>query len=132
MGAGGDQDLPHQMANAAARGDLRTVRTLLESGLDPNAANLFGRTAIQVMMMGSPQMAELLLQGGADPNLPDPATGLLPAHDAAREGFLDTLRVLRRGGARFDLRDKRGRRPLDLAEEAGHHHVARYLREVSG
>nr|XP_020645992.1 cyclin-dependent kinase 4 inhibitor B-like [Pogona vitticeps] len=131
MDAGGEEGRAHQMANAAARGDLEPVRRLLESGTDPNAANLFGRTPIQVMMMGSPQMAELLLQGGADPNLPDPTTGSLPAHDAARAGFLDTLRALRRGGACFDLPDKWGHRPLDLAEEAGHHQVARYLREGS-
>lgn len=120
------------MANAAARGDVETVRTLLESGVDPNAANLFGRTPIQVMMMGNPRMAELLLEGGADPNRADPSTGALPAHDAAREGFLDTLRALRRGGARLDRRDKRGHRPVDLAEEAGHRHVVRYIREATG
>ncbi|KAJ7335430.1 hypothetical protein JRQ81_013371 [Phrynocephalus forsythii] len=83
----------------------------------------------QVMMMGSPQVAELLLRSGAEPNLPDPATGSLPAHDAARGGHLDTLRVLRRRGARFDRPDRWGRLPLDLAVENGWTHAASYLSE---
>ncbi|XP_053227160.1 histone-lysine N-methyltransferase EHMT1-like [Podarcis raffonei] len=81
----------------------------------------------QVMRMGDPRVAELLLRWGADPNVPDPSTGSCPAHDAAREGFLDTLRVLRSGGARLDLPDRRGRLPVDVAEENGHRHVVRYL-----
>nr|XP_028568980.1 cyclin-dependent kinase inhibitor 2A-like [Podarcis muralis] len=85
----------------------------------------------QVMRMGDPRVAELLLRWGADPNVPDPSTGSCPAHDAAREGFLDTLRVLRSGGARLDLPDRRGRLPVDVAEENGHRHVVRYLARLA-
>lgn len=74
-------------------------------------------------------MAELLLQRGADPNRPDPSTGTLPAHDAAREGFLDTLQVLLQGGARIDVPDNAGRLPIDLAGESGCSHAVRYLGE---
>ncbi|KAJ6669508.1 hypothetical protein lerEdw1_000056 [Lerista edwardsae] len=170
----------HQLANAAARGRLEEVRSLLASGTDPNAVNFFGRTPIQVghsgrheivsyavrpqpgfpsrnpvrdansqaspnvgstgafspllqvMKMGCPRVAELLLQSGANPNLPDPSTGMFPAHDVAQEGFLDTLKVLHQGGARFDLRDQWGRLPLDLAEEREQDHVVRYLRGLPG
>ncbi|XP_019570624.2 cyclin-dependent kinase inhibitor 2A isoform X2 [Rhinolophus sinicus] len=86
----------------------------------------------QVMMMGSARVAELLLLHGADPNCADPITLTRPVHDAAREGFLDTLVVLHQAGARLDVRDARGRLPVDLAEERGHRHVARYLREAAG
>ncbi|XP_042309145.1 cyclin-dependent kinase inhibitor 2A-like [Sceloporus undulatus] len=79
------------------------------------------------MMMGNPQVAALLLEAGADPNLPDRATGSLPAHDAAGQGFLETLQVLHRGGARLDLPDRWGRLPMDLARENGHSRVALYL-----
>ncbi|XP_039077189.1 cyclin-dependent kinase inhibitor 2A isoform X3 [Hyaena hyaena] len=80
------------------------------------------------MMMGSTRVAELLLLHGADPNCADPATLTRPVHDAAREGFLDTLVVLHRAGARLDVRDAWGRLPVDLAEERGHRDVVRYLR----
>uniref|UniRef100_A0ACB8ESU5 Uncharacterized protein n=1 Tax=Sphaerodactylus townsendi TaxID=933632 RepID=A0ACB8ESU5_9SAUR len=84
-------------------------------------------SGFKVMMMGSPKVAEILLEGGADPNRPDPTTGALPAHDAARQGFLDTLLVLSAGGARLDASDASGRLPIDLAQEAGHRHVVRFL-----
>ncbi|XP_066468692.1 cyclin-dependent kinase 4 inhibitor B-like [Tiliqua scincoides] len=119
------------LTSAAAQGRVAEVRRLLDEGADPNAVNAYGRTAIQVMQLGSPSLAGLLLQRGADPNRPDPSTGALPAHDAAREGFLDTLRVLLRGGARLDLPDRRGRLPVDLAEESGRSHVVRYLRGLA-
>uniref|UniRef100_A0A674KIY6 Uncharacterized protein n=1 Tax=Terrapene triunguis TaxID=2587831 RepID=A0A674KIY6_9SAUR len=114
--------------NAAALGNLEKVRELLDQRADPNAVNSYDRTPIQVMMMGNTQVAELLLQRGADPNRPDPRTGSLPVHDAARDGFLDTLVALHRGGARLDLRDKSGRLPIDLAAESGHQQVVSYLR----
>ncbi|ERE86201.1 cyclin-dependent kinase 4 inhibitor B [Cricetulus griseus] len=128
LGGGSDAGL----ATAAARGQVETVRQLLEAGVDPNAVNRFGRRPIQVMMMGSTQVAELLLLHGAEPNCADPNTLTRPVHDAAREGFLDTLVVLHRAGARLDVRDTWGRLPVDLAEEMGHHDIAIYLHAATG
>lgn len=127
-GGSGDAGL----ASAAARGQVETVRQLLEAGADPNKVNCFGRSPIQVMMMGSARVAELLLLHGADPNCADSATLTRPVHDAAREGFLDTLVALHRAGARLDVRDAWGRLPVDLAEERGHRVVARYLHVAAG
>uniref|UniRef100_A0A452TGI3 Cyclin dependent kinase inhibitor 2B n=1 Tax=Ursus maritimus TaxID=29073 RepID=A0A452TGI3_URSMA len=93
LGGGGDDA---GLANAAAQGQVETVRQLLEAGADPNGVNRFGRRPIQVMMMGSTRVAELLLLHGAEPNCADEATLTRPVHDAAREGFLDTLVVLHR------------------------------------
>ncbi|NXF23316.1 CDN2B inhibitor, partial [Rhodinocichla rosea] len=104
-----------ELASAAARRDPQRLGELLDGAADPNAANSYGRTPIQVMMLGSPRVPELLLRHGADPNLPDPRTGCLPVHDAARAGFLGSLAALHRAGARLDLPDGRGRLPLDVA-----------------
>lgn len=84
----------------------------------------------QVTMLGSPRVAELLLQRGADPNRPDPRTGCRPAHDAARAGFLDTLAALHRAGARLDLPDGRGRLPIDVAAGGPHGPVGCHLRRL--
>ncbi|XP_065764421.1 cyclin-dependent kinase inhibitor 2A-like isoform X1 [Muntiacus reevesi] len=119
------------LAAAAARGRADEVRALLEAGASANAPNRYGRSAIQVMMMGSTRVAKLLLLHGADPNCADPATLTRPVHDAAREGFLDTLVALHRAGARLDVRDAWGRLPVDLAEERGHRDVAGYLRAAA-
>ncbi|XP_006098191.2 cyclin-dependent kinase inhibitor 2A [Myotis lucifugus] len=116
------------LAAAAARGRAEEVQALLQAGASPNAPNSHGRTPIQVMMMGSTRVAELLLIHGADPNCADPATLTRPVHDAAWEGFLDTLVALHRAGAQLDVRDAWGRLPVDLAEERGHRHIVGYLR----
>lgn len=84
------------------------------------------------MMMGNTRVAELLLIHGADPNCADPATLTRPVHDAAREGFLDTLVALHRAGARLDVRDAWGRLPVDLAEERGHRDIVGYLCATAG
>ncbi|XP_056180082.1 cyclin-dependent kinase 4 inhibitor B-like isoform X3 [Falco biarmicus] len=117
-----------RLCSAAARGDREEVRKLLDAGADPNGTNSFGRTSLQVMMLGSPRVAELLLQRGADPNRPDPSTGCFPVHDAASAGFLETLEALHRAGARLDLPDGFGRLPLDVAAGGPHGPVGRYLR----
>ncbi|XP_069864149.1 cyclin-dependent kinase inhibitor 2A-like [Dipodomys merriami] len=121
-----------QLATAAARGRVEEVRALLEAGVAADAVNRHGRRPIQVMMMGNPRVAELLLLHGAEPNWVDPATLTRPVHDAAREGFLDTLVMLHRAGAQLHVRDAWGRLPVDLAEEQGHWEVARYLRAAAG
>ncbi|XP_006881403.1 PREDICTED: uncharacterized protein LOC102843463 [Elephantulus edwardii] len=117
-----------RLAQAAAQGRTREVRLLLQVGVPPNVPNRFGRCPIQVMMFGNTQVAELLLSYGAEPNLADPVTLTRPVHDAAREGFLDTLMVLHRNGARLDVRDMWGRLPVDLAEQQGHRDIVHYLR----
>ncbi|KAG8595449.1 hypothetical protein GDO81_001521 [Engystomops pustulosus] len=108
--------MAEEMTKAAAQGNLQLVRTHLESGVNPNTRNSYGRTPIQVMMMGNPHLAQLLIDHGADPNLPDPTTGTCPAHDAIRGGFVDTLAVLLKGGASVNgPLDNYGARPIDLA-----------------
>ncbi|KAG8130502.1 hypothetical protein E2320_017077 [Naja naja] len=116
-----------RLSRAAAEGNLADLRRLLDDGADPNGLNVYGRSAIQVMKLGTPRVAALLLERGADPNVPDPSTGSLPVHDAAREGFLDTLQVLVSGGARLDLPNYYGRLPLDEAVESGQSQVVHFL-----
>ncbi|KAM7093473.1 cyclin-dependent kinase 4 inhibitor B-like isoform 1-T1 [Molossus nigricans] len=121
-----------RLARAAARGRSDEVLALLQAGAPPNAPNRYGRSPIQVMMMGNAGVAKLLLLHGADPNCADPDTLTRPVHDAAREGYLETLVVLHRGGARLDVRDAWGRLPVDLAEERGHREITQYLHAAEG
>uniref|UniRef100_A0A8C3BZI1 Cyclin dependent kinase inhibitor 2A n=1 Tax=Cairina moschata TaxID=8855 RepID=A0A8C3BZI1_CAIMO len=111
--------------------ELKKVKVLPQHRQPPSPPPL-SALRTEVMMLGSPRVAELLLQRGADPNRPDPRTGCLPAHDAARAGFLDTLAALHRAGARLDLPDGRGRLPLDVAAGGPHGPVGRFLRQPPG
>lgn len=119
-----------ELASAAARGNTERVTILLQNRLDVNGVNCFGRTPLQVMMMGSTPMARLLLEHGADPNIHDRHTGTTPLHDAARMGFLDTVEVLIEYRADPNARDNRDCRPVDLAEENGHVGVVDFFKSL--
>ncbi|MCJ8730152.1 hypothetical protein PDJAM_G00180740 [Pangasius djambal] len=119
--------LANELTSAAAAGDTARAEVLLQNGAEVNRANRFGRTPVQVMMMGSVSMASLLLSHGANPNMADVSTGVTPLHDAAREGFLLTVQLLVRAGADVTALDSRGRSPAQHALQSGHAHIAKYL-----
>lgn len=85
---------------------------------------------LQVMMMGNTPLAHLLLEYGADPNVPDPGTGSSPLHDAARTGFMDTLRLLIRFNADPNATDHSNLRPVDVARQTGHMDVVEFLSRI--
>ena len=69
---------------AAAKGNIRTARALLDLGADVNARNSTGDTALRVAASdGTPDVAKLLLEAGGDLLLPGRL--LLTPLDRARE-----------------------------------------------
>lgn len=75
-------------------------------------------------------MAQLLLDYGADPNVADGRTEVTPLHDAAREGFLETVRLLVRHHADPLARDRFNHLPVDLARQSGHGDVVHFLENL--
>lgn len=116
-----------ELTTAAAQGNTEVVEELLRNGAQVNGHNRFGRTALQVMMMGSTPVARLLLTHGANPNVADISTGHTPLHDAARTGFLDTVQLLVQFSANPQAVDKANCRPVDLAMKHGHKDVVDFL-----
>ncbi|XP_018407975.1 PREDICTED: cyclin-dependent kinase 4 inhibitor C [Nanorana parkeri] len=114
------------MTTAAARGDLEQLDDLLRSSPNVDAPNRFGRTALQVMRLGCPAIASLLLGRGADPNLQD-SCGFSVLHDTARAGFCDTMRILLDFHADVNLQDNDGNIALHLAAKEGHLHMVQFL-----
>lgn len=82
---------------------------------------------MQVVKLGHSPLIHALLSAGADPNLRDPVCGLTVMHDAAREGFIDSVCVLVNHGADVNLVDGQGNLPLHLAAKEGHVEVVRLL-----
>lgn len=82
------------------------------------------------MMFGSPTIALELLKQGASPNVQDDS-GTSPIHDAARTGFLDTLKVLVEHGADVNAPDGTGALPIHLAVREGHSAVVSFLASES-
>lgn len=71
-------------------------------------------------------MVEALLRSGANPNVRDPSKGLTVTHDAARDGYADTLEVLL-SRADVNLKDDSGNLPLHLAAREGHQDIVELL-----
>ncbi|XP_038135248.1 cyclin-dependent kinase 4 inhibitor C-like [Cyprinodon tularosa] len=121
--------LTDALCNASASGNIEKVLLLLQAGANVNGLNRFGRTALQVVKLGHSALVEALLDKGADPNALDPVQHLSVTHDAAREGFVDTVRVLIHHGADVNRVDQHGNLPLHLAEREGHQEVVKLLLE---
>ncbi|XP_070764398.1 cyclin-dependent kinase 4 inhibitor C [Enoplosus armatus] len=115
------------LCTASARGNLPEVLSLLQNGADVNGFNKYKRTALQVVMLGNTALVRALLVAGADPNLRDRVLSLTVTHDAAREGFIDSVRVLVDHGADPNLVDDLGNLPLHLAAREGHLEVVQLL-----
>jgi len=77
---------------AARRGYVEVVNELAKAGVPPDATNNLGLTAlIEAVAMGDgsdkyEKIVQLLLDAGADPNLPDRA-GVTPMRHARQRGF---------------------------------------------
>lgn len=98
--------------------DERTVKSLTKLGLDIDAKNVDGMTAL---MFGAhdARMVRLLIDAGADVNARSAVdrTPLLLACTFA--GNLDSVQALLDGGARIDVADGRGWTPLIVAARTG-------------
>ena len=106
---------------AALYGDTPSARLLLEMGVDPNARNDAGATAL-LWAVDDPETTRLLLERGADPNVrsADGRTPLLVA--AARFGAGEVVKALLDRGATLD-----GQAVLSQAADAGDATVMRLL-----
>ena len=121
---------------AARNGHHRAVQVLLEQKTDVNSQANLGKTALnQAGTFASSHsrgreadIVRLLLDHGADPNIPDDSHST-PLHRASSLGLLDVARLLLSYGANIDEKDEKGRTPFQLASEEGHHEMTKLLLE---
>ncbi len=96
--AGGPADSP--VADAAERGDLAEVRSLLRAGADVNAAQNDGMTALHwAASNGHAEIARTLLYAGATVRATTRLGGYTPLHLAARSGDTEIAGILLDAGA---------------------------------
>jgi len=101
------------------------VRRLLDHGVDvePVADNPSKVRPLHSAVAGrSPEVVDLLLQGGADPNVRQEG-GFTPLMGAAAAGCEEMVRRLLEAGAEKGARTDDGKTALDLALERGHEHL---------
>jgi ankyrin repeat protein len=109
------------LVSAILGNSVALVGLLLESKADVNATDPHGWTPLHFASEEVlPQMASLLLAKNADPNLKDDE-GNTPLHRAvfSARGRDEVVRLLRKAGARDDVKNKAGETPRSLADRLG-------------
>jgi ankyrin repeat protein len=112
---------------AACVGNLAQVKSLVESGADPNAKDDFGWTPLYwAVSTGQEEVAEYLIRRGAqvDAKMVNERTLL---HQAAQAGVVHLVEVLISKGLDVKGTTTEGYTPLHLAAEAGRREVAEIL-----
>jgi uncharacterized protein len=126
------------LAAAIRDGDLSIVREAIrkDPGLATEPLRLFGgRTALHVVadwpgyFPNGPQIVDMLIGAGADPNFrdPDKEKSETPLHWAASSDDVDVARALIDGGAALDIPDGSIGTPLENAVGYGCWRVAHLL-----
>ena len=116
--AGGLPDSP--LADAAMRGDVEAVRTLLNDGAEVNAAQGDGMTALHwAGELGDVGLAEMLIYAGANLESVTRNGAQTALHVASEVGKEPVVTVLLEAGANARAASKGGSTPLHFAAMAG-------------
>ncbi len=102
---------------------------LVRHGADVGAV---ARNPMKVMPLHSAaaahsgEIVRLLLENGADPNVPQEG-GWVPLHEAAQIGDKEMVKALVQHGADPKMRSAAGKTPADMAHEKGHEDILNLL-----
>ncbi|XP_068604630.1 ankyrin repeat domain-containing protein 12 [Brachionichthys hirsutus] len=101
---------------AAIRGDAKQVKDLISLGADVNVKDFAGWTPLhEACNLGYYDVAKVLIAAGAEVN----TQGLdddTPLHDASSSGHKAIVKLLLRHGGNAFQANKRGERPVDVAD----------------
>ena len=115
---------------AAEKGNIEAVKQYIAAGSDVNAKDNNGWTPLHYV--ANKEVAELLIDEGADVNKKISQEGITPLHFAAWQGRSEIAELLIAEGADVNAKDDGGRTPLDWAEEVEHTETADLLRKHGG
>ena len=108
------------VADAAERGDIEMVRSLLKSGADVNAAQGDGMTALHwAALQDDADMAAMLVYAGANLEATTRLGGNTPLHLASRQANTIAIEALLEAGSDVNAFTSTGVRALHLAAAAG-------------
>jgi ankyrin repeat protein len=119
-GLAGHAAAPAPVADAAMRRDLETVRTLLRQGVDVNAAQGDGMTALHwAATHADAAMTEVLLYAGANVKATSRLGRHTPLHVAAQSGAAPVVTSLLARGADANAATSTGATALMFAAQSG-------------
>jgi ankyrin repeat protein len=108
------------IADAAMRGDVAAVRSLIKSGAEVNAAQGDGMTALHwAADLGNEELARILVAAGANVNARTRIGHHAPLHVAAENGHGPIVRLLADAGADVRATSLGGVTPLHAAALSG-------------
>ena len=108
------------VADAAMRGDVESVRSLLRNGADVNAAQGDGMTALHWAAENDlTELAEMLIYAGGNPEATTRIGKFAPLHVAAGKGSVGVVGALLTAGANLERRTTTGESPLHYAASSG-------------
>ena len=118
---GAQSPVPSPVADAAERGDVATVKSLLKDGADVNAAQGDGMSALHwAADRGNAELAELLIFAGANLSAQTRIGQYTALHLAAKTGSAGVTKVLLKAGADVNVRSTNSSvTPLHLAASSG-------------
>ena len=115
---------------AAGKGDIPEIRRLLNAGIDIESRTADGSTPLHyAAYYAQPDAASALIALDADINAQS-TDGTTPLHDAVWSRHSPTIQVFLDAGAKADIRDSEGRRPVDIADAEGMEKDEQYHRLV--
>lgn len=102
------------MRAAQVNAKLPIVKRLISAGIDVNARNTFGRSALhEAAAKGNVRTCELLIDAGANLDVSD-IDGCTPLHEAASMGHKNVIKLLVSSGADTTLTETFGRTPKQM------------------
>jgi transcriptional regulator EpsA len=108
-------DSAERLIAAITRGDIRSLRSLVQSGRDPNSRLLDGTTPLTVAVHRTQlEAVRILLASGADPSLPG-LNGQTPLHLAIEGNQVEIAQRLLRANANANQPSRDGYRAADFA-----------------
>lgn len=109
---------PPPLISATLAGDVESVRSLLQTGIDPNGIYHTNTALTYAARDGFTEIARVLIDSGAEVNWID-GEGVTPLILAAFKGHADLVRLLLDHGANTTVRDQWDRTALDYALRRG-------------
>lgn len=124
-------DGPTPLQSAVYGHKFANVRFLLDKGASPNTATGDSSPLLIASRLGFPEIAEMLLGAGADPNAVEDGEGMAALHTVVvHDRDAAITRLLLKNGAEVDKTDASGRTPLLIAAEFGRVEHAKALLEA--
>jgi len=117
----------HPLVPAVASENFEIVKLLIEYGIDVNAKDSRGKTAIFAIQ--SKKMAQLLINNGANINIRETGSGRTILFNFIRRGNLDLVELLIENGADINIKNKSDSTPLFSAISKKREDIIRLLIE---